>query len=70
MGVQVYDLRSTPRVLTTVPFSAGPQLLRFHPRISGKLLVAAAGGAFSLVDIQGSPYAPLNQVWLFLANFI
>lgn len=42
-----------PRMLSSVPFAAGPSLLRFHPRISGTLLLASASGVFTLADAQG-----------------
>lgn len=60
--MQVYDLRSTAKVMATIPFSAGPALLRFHPRLSSTLLVAASSGIFSLAQIQGAPYTPMTQV--------
>ena len=61
-SVQVYDLRSTARVMTTLPFSAGPALLRFHPRYSGTLLIASTSGAFTLSQTPAMGYAPLVQV--------
>lgn len=51
--VQVFDVRMAPRMLASVPFAAGPSLLRFHPRISGTLLLASASGVFTLADAQG-----------------
>jgi len=59
---QVYDLRMTARVTTTIPFSAGPSLLRFHPRFPGTLLVASSTGHFILSQVQAAAFAPLMQV--------
>ena len=50
---QVFDVRMTPRMLSSVPFAPGPSLLRFHPRFSSTLLLASASGAFTLADAQG-----------------
>lgn len=50
---QVFDVRMTPRMLSSVPFAAGPSVLRFHPRYTSTLLLASAGGAFTLADAQG-----------------
>ena len=61
-SVQVYDLRSTARVMTTLPFSAGPALLRFHPRYSGTLLIASTSGAFTISQAPATSYAPIVQV--------
>ena len=61
-SVQVYDLRSTARVMTTLPFSAGPALLRFHPRYSGTLLIASTSGAFTLSQTPATSYTPIVQV--------
>ena len=60
--MQVYDLRSTARVMNTVPFSAGPALLRFHPRFSGTLLVASSSGIFSMSDVQSSSFPSILRV--------
>ena len=62
---QVFDVRMTPRMLSSVPFAPGPSLLRFHPRFSSTLLLASASGAFTLADAQGmSGAAPeLLGVW-------
>jgi hypothetical protein len=61
--LQVYDVRMTPRLLTLLPFTAGPAMLRFHPAFSGTLLLASASGIFSLADAQGSSqYAQTYQV--------
>jgi hypothetical protein len=52
-----------PRLLTLLPFTAGPAMLRFHPAFSGTLLLASASGIFSLADAQGSSqYAQTYQV--------
>jgi hypothetical protein len=56
-------VRMVPRLLTLLPFSAGPAMLRFHPAFSGTLLLASASGIFSLADAQGtSQYAQTYQV--------
>lgn len=63
---QVYDVRMAPRMLTLLPFGAGPAMLRFHPAFSGTLLLASASGIFSLADAQGSSqYAQNYQVGIF-----
>ena len=43
----------TPRMLSSVPFAPGPSILRFHPRFGDTLLLASAGGAFTLANAQG-----------------
>ena len=56
-------MRMAPRLLTLLPFTAGPAMLRFHPAFSGTLLLASASGIFSLADAQGSSqYAQTYQV--------
>ncbi|KAL4430743.1 hypothetical protein ABPG75_005999 [Micractinium tetrahymenae] len=59
---KVFDVRMAPRMLSSVPFAAGPSLLRFHPRISGTLLLASASGVFTLADAQGMTAAAMYQV--------
>lgn len=51
--LQVFDVRMTPRMLCSVPFAPGPSLLRFHPRFNSTMLLASAGGAFTMADAQG-----------------
>ena len=52
-----------PRMLTLLPFNAGPAMMRFHPSFSATLLLASASGTFTLADAQGtSRYAPTYQV--------
>lgn len=46
-------MRMTARMLATLPFTAGPANLRFHPLFSSTVLVASTSGLFSLVDAQG-----------------
>lgn len=58
---QVFDVRMTPRMLASVPFAAGPSVLRFHPCLPSTLLLASAGGAFTLADAQGMGG---RRVWL------
>lgn len=55
-------MRMTPRLLSTVPFAAGPTMLRLHPRFSSTLLLASASGAFTLADAQGISGARLHVV--------
>ena len=52
----------TARVTTTIPFSAGPSLLRFHPRFPGTLLLASSTGRFILSPVQAAAFAPPMQV--------
>jgi hypothetical protein len=40
-------------MLSSVPFAPGPSILRLHPRFANTLLLASAGGAFTLADAQG-----------------
>ena len=54
--LQVFDLRATPRLLTSLPFGAGPSMLRFHPKFSATLLIAGAQGVFVLADASGASY--------------
>lgn len=62
-GFQVYDVRMAPRVLTMLPFAAGPAILKFHPMFTSTFLVAANRGVFSLADAQGtSSFAQTHQV--------
>ena len=60
--MQVYDLRSTVRMMTSIPFSLGPSLLRFHPRFPSTLLIAASSGQFLMEHVQAASYAQLMQV--------
>lgn len=62
--MQVFDLRSAPRLLNTVPFRPGPSLLRFHPKFSSTLLIGSEAGIFTLSDIQGTAPGPTYQVLL------
>ena len=50
-----------PRMLTSLPFPAGPSLLRFHPRFSSTLLVGSASGLFTLADTQGMAMGGMHQ---------
>ncbi|KAL0035726.1 hypothetical protein WJX77_000104 [Trebouxia sp. C0004] len=60
--VKVYDLRSVPRLLNTVPFRPGPSLVRFHPKFSSTLLIGSQAGIFTLSDIQGTAPGPTYQI--------
>ncbi|KAL0054988.1 hypothetical protein WJX82_005488 [Trebouxia sp. C0006] len=60
--VKVFDLRSAPRLLNTVPFRPGPSLLRFHPKFSSTLLIGSQAGIFTLSDIQGTAPGPTYQI--------
>lgn len=62
-GVQVYDVRMAPRVLTMLPFAGGPAILKFHPMFSSTFMVASNRGVFTLADAQGtSSFAQSHQV--------
>jgi hypothetical protein len=43
-------------------FNAGPSMLRFHPKFSSTLLVAAATGTFTLADANGGAFSRYEQV--------
>lgn len=43
-------------------FNAGPALLRFHPKFSSTLLVAARTGTFTLADANGGAFSRYEQV--------
>lgn len=61
-ALQVFDLRSAPRMMNSVPFRPGPSLLRFHPKFSSTLLIGSQAGIFTLSDIQGTAAGPTYQV--------
>ena len=63
MALQVFDLRSVPRMVNSVPFRPGPSLLRFHPKFSSTLLIGSQAGIFTLSDIQGTTPGPTYQVF-------
>ncbi|KAA6420071.1 MAG: PAB-dependent poly(A)-specific ribonuclease subunit 2, partial [Trebouxia sp. A1-2] len=50
--VKVFDLRSAPRLLNTVPFRPGSSLLRFHPKFSSTLLIGSQAGIFTLGEMM------------------
>ena len=57
-------MRMAARMLATLPFTAGPAVLRFHLLFSSTILVASTSGLFSLVDAQGGGrYQQSYQVW-------
>ncbi|KAK9843491.1 hypothetical protein WJX81_005692 [Elliptochloris bilobata] len=60
--VKVFDLRATPRLLSSLPFGAGPSMLRFHPKFSATLLIAGTQGVFVLADASGASYNRTYQV--------
>lgn len=62
--MQVYDLRSVPRMTSSFVFNSGPTLLRFHPKLSSTLLVGSARGVFTLADANGAAYSRYEQVRL------
>lgn len=51
--VKVFDVRMGLRMLSTLPFPAGPTLLRFRPGYSSTLLIGSASGMFTLTDAAG-----------------
>ena len=51
--VKIFDVRMGLRMLATIPFAAGPSLLRFHPQFPTTLLVASASGMFTFTDATG-----------------
>ena len=59
--MQVYDLRSVPRMTSSFAFNSGPTLLKFHPKLSSTLLVASARGVFTLADASGAAYSHYEQ---------
>ena len=59
---QVFDLRAGARLLASLPFGAGPSMLRFHPKFSATLLVAGSQGVFVLADASGASYNRTYQV--------
>ena len=61
-NMQVYDLRSVPRMTASVPFPAGPSLLRFHPKFSSTILIASSSGSFTLADTSGTAFSPYERV--------
>ena len=68
VGMQVYDLRSVPRMTSSFAFNSGPTLLKFHPKLSSTLLVASARGVFTLADAGGAPYSHYEQVCITTAQ--
>ena len=62
LPAQVFDVRMTPRMLSSLPFAPGPSILRFHPRFGDTLLLASAGGAFTLANTQGMSCE--HAVWM------
>lgn len=58
---KVFDLRAAPRLLTSIPFHAGPAMLAFHPKFSATLLIASASGTFSLADTGSQGFSPTYQ---------
>lgn len=65
LTLQVFDLRASPRLLSSIPFGAGPSMLRFHPKFSSTLLVAGAQGVFVLADASGASYNRTYQACLY-----
>lgn len=61
-ALQVYDLRSVPRMTSSFAFNSGPTLLKFHTKLSSTLLVASARGVFTLADANGAAYSRYEQV--------
>jgi len=57
--VKVFDVRMGLRMLSNLPFAAGPTLLRFHPTAysasgsSSTLLIGSDSGMFTLTDAAG-----------------
>lgn len=68
MCLQVYDLRSVPRMTSSFAFNSGPALLNFHPKLSSTLLVASARGTFTLADANGAAYSRYEQVLILVCN--
>ncbi|BDA40432.1 probable PAN2-PAN3 deadenylation complex catalytic subunit pan2 [Coccomyxa sp. Obi] len=60
--VKVYDLRSAPRMTASVPFPAGPSLLRFHPKFSSTILIASSLGSFTLADTSGAAFSRYERL--------
>lgn len=52
-SVRVFDVRMGLRMVTSLPFTAGPTLLRFHPSFSSGLLIGSASGIFTLTEATG-----------------
>ena len=69
-SAQVYDLRATAKVMTTVLFSPGPSFLKFHPRYTDVLYVASKDGKYTASKLRGPQYSATQQVifynWFFL----
>lgn len=60
--MQVYDLRLAPRMTASIPFPAGPSLLRFHPKFSSTILIASSSGTFTLADTSGAAFSRYERV--------
>lgn len=52
--VKVFDSRMGIKPLSSIPFSNGPALVKFHPTLKSTLLVCSANGIFGMLDISGS----------------
>ena len=58
----MFDLRAGGRLLSTVPFNAGPTLLRFHPTFSSTIFVVSTTGMFGLMDVNGTTIGSAQQI--------
>lgn len=58
--VNVYDLR-TYRPLPPIPFHAGAQFVRMHPKMSNTAMIFGQNGQFHMVDISNPPTVNLHH---------
>jgi PAB-dependent poly(A)-specific ribonuclease subunit 2 len=52
--IKLFDSRMGVKQLSSIPFSNGPSLLKFHPTLKSTLLACSASGIFGMVDTSGA----------------
>ena len=55
--VRTFDVRMGLRMLMALPYSNGPAVLKFHPRLASSVLVCSATGMFSIMETSASASA-------------
>ncbi|KAJ8326211.1 poly(A)-specific ribonuclease [Batrachochytrium dendrobatidis] len=59
--IKLYDIR-TMRALSPIPFSVGPEHVRFHPKQPSRLLILSKTGAVQICDITSPNYTGVTFI--------
>ena len=52
--IKLFDSRMGIKLLSSIPFSNGPSILKFHPTLKSTVIACSTNGVFGMVDTSGA----------------